>query len=137
MLKAKNQENIMSNNGLPEVIAYLEKVNGEVGRLEAEGERALAGEGQAAFQACLERKAGLLAGLAENAGEFVEEIPGTLGDDIAERLERFSASAATALRIGSVFFMTALLYPEDHKPGEPNDLEAYIAELRKLNGGEG
>lgn len=39
-------------------------------------------------------------------------------------------SASTALRIGSVFFMTALLYPEDYKPGDLNDLEAYIEELR-------
>jgi hypothetical protein len=45
-------------------------------------------------------------------------------------MERFSMSASTALRIGSVFFMTALLYPEDHKPGDPNDLEVYIGELR-------
>jgi hypothetical protein len=127
----------MSNDGLSELIAYLEKVNAEVGRIEAEGERALADEGQTAFQACLERKAALLAGLAENSEELVEGIPGAMGDDIAERLERFSTSAATALRIGSVFFMTALLYPEEHKPGEPNDLEAYIMELRGEGGGEG
>ncbi|WFS61186.1 hypothetical protein LF599_10920 [Pseudodesulfovibrio thermohalotolerans] len=127
----------MSNDGLSELIAYLEKVNAEVGRIEAEGERALADEGQAAFQACLERKAALLAGLAENSEELVEGIPGAMGDDIAGRLERFSTSAATALRIGSVFFMTALLYPEEHKPGEPNDLEAYIMELRGEGGGEG
>jgi len=55
-----------------------------------------------------------------------------LGAEISTRLEQFSMSAGAALRIGSVFFMTALLYPEDHKPGEPNDLETYISELRQL-----
>ena len=121
----------MPRNGLPELISHLEHVNTEVKRIEAEGERALAGEGQTAFQARLEEKAKLLADLAENSWELVEPIEGELGDEIAQRLERFSMSASTALRIGSVFFMTALLYPEDHKPGEPNDLETFIAELKR------
>ncbi|AMK11541.1 MAG: hypothetical protein AB7E51_03555 [Pseudodesulfovibrio sp.] len=120
----------MPDQTVLELIEYLEKVNAEVKRIEAEGEAALASSGQDAFRAKLEEKAKLLAGLAENSWELVERVEGELGDEIAQRMERFSMSASTALRIGSVFFMTALLYPEDHKPGDPNDLEAYIGELR-------
>ncbi|EGB13962.1 hypothetical protein DND132_0747 [Pseudodesulfovibrio mercurii] len=120
----------MSDTALSELITYLEHVNADVKRIEAEGEVALAEGGQTAFQACLEKKAKLLAGLAENSWVLVERLDDEEAEDVARRLEAFSMSASTALRIGSVFFMTALLYPEDHKPGEPNDLETYIEELR-------
>lgn len=120
----------MSDNALSELITYLEHVNADVKRIEAEGEVALAEGGQAAFQVCLEKKAKLLAGLAENAWVLVERLRGDDAEGVPRRLEQFSMSASTALRLGSVFFMTALLYPEDYKPGDPNDLEAYIEELR-------
>ena len=122
----------MSDQVLSELIVFLEKINADVVRLEAEGEAALQSEGQRAFQIKLEEKTKILADLAEKAWVYTEKIDGELGEKIAQRLEQFSMSAGTALRIGSVFFMTALLYPEDHKPGEPNDLETYIEELRKL-----
>jgi hypothetical protein len=134
MLKSKKQEKNMSNNALPELIDYLEHISADVKRIEADGESALAEGGQTAFQACLEKKAKLLAGLAENAWVLVERLSNVEADGVARRLEQFSMSASTALRLGSVFFMTALLYPEDHQPGEPNDLDAYIEELRQRAG---
>ena len=45
------------------------------------------------------------------------------------RLRAFSASANNALRLGSLFYMSALLYPEDHKPGQPDDMQVFIASL--------
>ena len=122
----------MPNKALLDLIEYLEATNAKVKQAEAEGERVLKSDGQQAFQAKLEAKAELLAGLADKTWEMVERIGGSLGDEVAQRLEQFSMSASTALRIGSVFFMTALLYPEDHQPGGPNDLETYIEQLRKL-----
>ncbi|XXJ20068.1 hypothetical protein ACR42D_11100 [Desulfovibrio caledoniensis] len=121
----------MSDTALPELITFLENISADVKRIEADGETAMAEGGQTAFQACLEKKAKLLAGLAKNSWVLVERLSNDEADGVARRLEQFSMSASTALRLGSVFFMTALLYPEDHKPGEPNDLDAYIEELRE------
>ncbi|OIQ51817.1 hypothetical protein BerOc1_00279 [Pseudodesulfovibrio hydrargyri] len=121
----------MSDTALPGLITFLEHISADVKRIEADGEDALAQGGQTAFQACLEKKAKLLAGLAENSWVLVERLSKNEADGVARRLEQFSMSASTALRLGSVFFMTALLYPEDHKPGEPNDLDAFIGELRE------
>lgn len=121
----------MANQALEELITYLEETAATVRRLEQEGDAILQSEGQQAFQAKLEKKAQTLAGLGEKAQKLVDKIDGGLGQEIAERLDQFSMSASTALRIGSVFFMTALLYPEDHQPGEPNDLEVFIEALRK------
>lgn len=122
----------MSNQALLDLIEYLEATNAKVRQIEAEGERVLQSQGQVEFQVKLEAKAKVLARLADDSWELVDKIDGRLGDEITQRLEQFSMSASTALRIGSVFFMTALLYPEDHEPGGPNDLETYIEELRKL-----
>jgi hypothetical protein len=41
----------------------------------------------------------------------------------------FSKNAQTALRLDSVFYMSALLYPGDHQKGEPDNLEKLIASL--------
>ena len=51
-------------------------------------------------------------------------------------IQAAGASAANvwiyeSLDIGSVFYMSALLYPDDHKPGEPNALESWLAELER------
>ena len=61
---------------------------------------------------------------------YLEELPEQLQDQAGHRLHRFSASARNALRIGSIFYMSALLYPEDHKPGQPDDLQVFIRRLR-------
>jgi hypothetical protein len=127
----------MSDDALRELITFLEHISAEVKRIEADGESAMAEGGQTAFQACLEKKAKLLGGLAENAWVLVERLPNEQADGVARKLEQFSMSASTALRLGSVFFMTALLYPEDHKPGEPNELDLYIEELRERAGIKG
>lgn len=120
----------MENNALNELIDFLEEKAALVRRLEQEGDAVLETEGQLAFQAKLEQKAEVLAELGEKAWPLTEKIEGEFGDDITQRLEQFSMSASTALRIGSVFFMTALLYPEDRKAGQSNDLESLIEELK-------
>ncbi|WP_285906340.1 hypothetical protein [Pseudodesulfovibrio pelocollis] len=121
----------MQKQAVEDLIAFLEERAARVRELERQGEAVLAAEGQRAFQAKAEAKAELLAALSADAWKYTERLDGDKGTEVARRLEQFSTSASTALRIGSVFFMTALLYPEDHKPGELNDLEALIAGLKR------
>ena len=121
----------MPNQALLDLIEFLEKTSVNVNRLEAEGEALIDTEGQRAFQVKLEEKAEILAALGEEAWKLTEKVEGEIGTEIARTLEQISMSASAALRIGSVFFMTALLYPENHKPGEQNDLETFIGTLKK------
>lgn len=46
------------------------------------------------------------------------------------RLARFTASAENALALDSVFYMSALLFPDEYRDGEPNDLELFRDEIR-------
>ncbi len=93
----------MQNQALAELIQYLEEVARRVRQLEEEGDAVLDSEGQMAFQAKLEEKAELLASLGEKTWALTEKIGGELGEEIVQKLEQFSMSASTALRIGSVF----------------------------------
>jgi len=120
----------MPNQALADIVAYLEDAAATVRRLEAEGEAVLKSEGQEAYVGKMREKARFLLGLAESGRALADALGGAEGEAIHARLRKFSASAKASLGFDSVFFMSALLYPEDHKPGEPNDLERYAASLR-------
>jgi len=99
--------------------------------IEAKAEAILLGTGdQTGYQVLMREKAELLAALADDAAALTAALPAPLGSAADSRLREFSGSAANSLRIGSVFYMSALLYPDDHKPGEPNNLELFAAEVR-------
>ena len=120
----------MSNQALADIIAYLEKAAATVRRVEAEAEAVLRDEGQAAYVEKMREKARFLLGLADGARPLTDVLGDEEGEAIHARLRKFSASAKASLGIDSVFYMSALLYPEDHQAGEPNDLEVYIETLR-------
>lgn len=86
---------------------------------------------EAGYRAGMRRRAELLAGLSEAAAPFLDAVPAERRPMVEHRLDMFSQSARRSLDIGSVFYMSALLYPEDHKPGEPNTLEAWLTELER------
>jgi hypothetical protein len=110
---------------------YLDRKAQAVKDIETRAEAILLGKGdQTAYQELMREKAQLLASLAEDARPLVLALPEQRADEADTQLEAFSMSAGNALRIGSVFYMSALLYPDDHKKGEPNNLEIFAAEVR-------
>ncbi|MDE7371445.1 MAG: hypothetical protein K2N07_06860, partial [Desulfovibrio sp.] len=70
-----------------------------------------------------------VAALANDAATVLAGLPDAVREPILRGLMRFSQSAAMGLKLGSVFYMSALLYPDDHKPGEPDNLALFIADL--------
>lgn len=85
----------------------------------------------AGYRDGMRRKAELLAALPANAAPFLDAVSLTRRPMIEHRLDMFSQSARRSLEIGSVFYMSALLYPDDHQPGQPNTLESWLAELER------
>ena len=71
------------------------------------------------------------AALGEDAKPLLAGLSGELRFNLALALERFSGSARNALGLNSVFYMSALLYPEDHKQGEPDDLTVCIDRMER------
>ena len=74
-------------------------------------------------------KAEAVAALAKDAAPVLAALPEAVREPILRGLMRFSQSAAMGLKLGSVFYMSALLYPDDHKPGEPDNLALFIEDL--------
>lgn len=117
-------------SSLQELIGLLEGRAQEIRAFEERADRVIQGQGdQEGYERIMREKATLLAGLYEETRALAQGLDEMVG----ARLERFSQSAIASLKVGSVFFMSALLYPEDHKPGDPNDLEAFIETLKGMN----
>lgn len=115
--------------------AFVEWLNArcvDITELEAEG-KILRDAGDAeAFREVMRKKAELLAGLAKEGGLHVDALPEKIKEKARLRLARFTASAENALALESVFYMSALLFPDNHQEGEPNDLELFREEIQSL-----
>ena len=99
-----------------------------VAALEAEARQKIERDkDQAAYERLMRAKAELLSELAVDADPLLDGAT----EDEAAAIRAFSMNAGMALQVGSVFFMSALLYPDDHQPGQPNNLEILAAALRQ------
>ena len=101
--------------------------------LETEAERVLQEDKDTdKYKALMCQKAMFLQALPEEAEARANALPDEAAETAMQRLERFAGNASRALSIGSVFYMYALLYPDNHKKGEPNDLDLLAADMRDL-----
>ncbi len=114
---------------LAAAIAWLRARHGDVMAAEREALARMDAGDIPGYTAKMRAKAESLAALAKDAAPQLASLPEPLRDRLAAALKRFSQSAAMALRLDSVFFMSALLYPDDHKPGEPDNLALFIDRL--------
>lgn len=101
-----------------------------VARLEERAQHSVAQDNIPEYVAAMHEKAQFLAQLAQQGEPLTASLPVSDKRLVQERLERFSYSAQRALELDSVFYMSALLFPENHTPGQPNDLELFAAEIR-------
>ena len=106
----------------------------QVARLEKDAAAALDADNPELYRRVMRQKALLLEALYEDAKPLLPALPGDAAQAAADRLRRFSASAARSLELESVFYMSALLFSENHTPGEPNDLELFLADVRRWCG---
>ncbi len=113
---------------------FLREQTRRIAEIEATALRHLHEAGDdAAYRDGMKAKAELLANIAANAAPYLDSTPPEARPMIEHRLDMFAQSARRSLDIGSVFYMSALLYPDDHQPGQPNNLELWLAELERKN----
>lgn len=119
--------------GLKKIIQLLKETATKIRALEAEARTSLYDlQDEPAYREKLARKTDLLVALPSEVAPFLAGLDPRHRELVAQRVQRFSASAAKAKRVGSVFYMSALLYPEDYRDGEKNDLENFITDLEGL-----
>ncbi len=85
-----------------------------------------------AYYQHMRERAQCIASLAEDGAALIAPLPADMREEMQTRLEAFAHGARAALRIDSVFYMSALLYPDEHKAGEPDNMERLIGELAGL-----
>ncbi len=76
-------------------------------------------------------KAELLSRIALDARPYCKALPAQTDELVRGTLQSFSQNAQQSLQIDSIFYMSALLYPDEHKAGEPNNLERFIIKLEE------
>lgn len=123
----------MSHNlpALKALIVWLRQRHDVVMELEAAALACLNAGDTPGYTQGMHRKAESLAALAEDAKPLLAPLPGELCFNLALALENFAAGARTALRLNSVFYMSALLYPDDHKSGDPDNLTLCIDRISR------
>jgi len=100
---------------------------GRIRELEAEAARLLHEEGdQAGHRKLMTEKCLVLEALPEEAEEALVGSAAEGADALLAGLEDFARRAGMALQLESIFFMGALLYPDDYQDGDPNDLERFL-----------
>jgi len=110
--------------------SWLEERTHDVRRIEKQALHELERKHIQGYRDGMRRKAELLAGLPKASLPVISSLPEDAAQAIQEGLWRFARNAGNALSLDSVFYMSALLYPEDYREGEDNDLEAFLEELR-------
>lgn len=116
-------------------ISWLQAIIDRINELERLGREAVAKHEQDIYIALMRQKAEVLASLEEEAQPYLAELDNDDALDFAERsLSVYSFNATKALELNSVFYMSALLFPTDHKAGDPNNLELFKDELKKRLG---
>ncbi|MCL1939155.1 MAG: hypothetical protein FWG04_00645 [Desulfovibrionaceae bacterium] len=85
---------------------------------------------EAVYRALMRERAGRLAALPAGGKSLLEAVPEPLRGEVGQALSRFAGGARRALELDSVFYMSALLYPDEHKAGDPDNLERLIAGMR-------
>ncbi|MFW5499313.1 MULTISPECIES: hypothetical protein [unclassified Maridesulfovibrio] len=122
---------MVSGNPYELLADRLESIAKQIREIEAEAHKVLYDNNDdAGYKELMRRKAMVLAGLFDEIAPLTESVQ----NEVKERIERFSLSASQSLEVGSVFFMSALLYPDDYKDGDPNDLELFAAKVRAMSG---
>lgn len=73
----------------------------------------------------------LIKDLESGIQPFQTQIPADVWENAQTEIKRFATSASAALNLDSVFYMSALLYRDAHKDGEPDNLLVLIENLKK------
>lgn len=77
-------------------------------------------------------KAEILASLYERAQSFINTASANIKYETDKTLKNFSQNAKTSIKLNSVFYMSALLYPDDYQEGQPNNFKIFIEKLKNL-----
>ena len=119
------------SDSIAALVVWLTEAHRDLKKVESDALAALyENKDEAAYRDLMRERAERLADLADGAADALQGVPEPLHTEAAQTLKRFSRGAERALELDSVFYMSALLYPDEHQPGDPDNLERLIAGIK-------
>lgn len=118
------------SNALREAANWLEQKRGEIMASESKALEALDAGNVEEYGKQMRDKAAKLASLFDESAPWLKSLPPRDRAWVENDLQNFSASARNSIKLDSVFYMSALLYPDDHKKGEPDNLRLLIEKMK-------
>ncbi len=103
-------------------------------QVESEARAAIDGGDEARYRRLYAEKVDILLDLPDLAEPHLADLPEPLAEQAADEVEGFAVRAGRAKSLNSIFYMYALLYPDDYSEGDPNDLERFIDRLESRIG---
>jgi hypothetical protein len=117
----------MVNEIIAEIISDLKIISVRIKSLEEEASDLLDQQGdKEEYAAKLREKTDLLVMLPALVEVNRSHLPTSVKSLIKDKLGGMAFSAEKAIQLDSIFYMSALLYPEDYQNGDLNDLESFI-----------
>lgn len=124
----------MQERGKKAVRMLIDALNKEATRirtLEAEAREALfERDDQKTYTEKLKEKTMILMDLPETMEPLLLDLDAGVRNEIEQGLDGFARRAGNAWGLSSLFYMSALLYPEDYAEGDKNDFERFIERLQ-------
>jgi hypothetical protein len=118
---------------LGQAVAMLRTAGEAVRDIEKRAHDALHDRGdETGYRKLMREKCQILMDLPQAGQALLAGAKGAVCDDLRAELASFAARAGKAVQIGSVFYMAALLYPDDYKDGDQNDLEEAVRRFKEL-----
>lgn len=118
------------DSGLSTLLSFLKQRSDHIKRLEREAYVALYdNKDEQQYRALMVERAEAIAALDADSEEAFASVEEPLLSGVQSRLRMFAKGGRNALRLESIFYMSALLYPDEHVQGEPDNLERLISEL--------
>lgn len=115
------------------LVQKLNDIAAQIRKLESEAAIALyENSDKNSYSEKLAKKAEILVELPTMCEELTKDLSPEILSFIQDILGGISFSAGKALHLNSIFYMSALLYPEGYKDGDNNDLEDFIEKLQYL-----
>lgn len=119
------------NENISNAVSALQKAAEKIRRIEEQAREALfVKDDPPTHRQKLQEKTMLLMELPELIGPFCEKLDKDARKEFEKGVNSFAMRAERAMELSSIFYMNGLLYPEDYKEGDPNDLELFIDRLR-------
>jgi hypothetical protein len=120
-----------SGESASNAVAALRSVAERIRHIEAEARHALyVKDDPEAHRQKLQEKTMLLMELPDLVDQYYEGMAEDIKKEIETGVKSFALRASQAWELSSIFYMSALLYPEDYREGDRNDLELFVDRLR-------